>query len=422
MVRRRVRCRSSSCPSAPDDQVQGPPEPVADRGEGQHRDLPGDQLDRQGQAVEVLQDLDEWSGVERGQLVGAVPAPGVLEERAHARLPLEGGEVVGVPRRRQRLEADDVLTAGVQRHPGGDQHPDSRRVPVDGVDQAAAGLGHVLGVVEDQEQRGVGQGGCDVEGGGRLRGDEPQAERRDHGLHDPGGVLDRGEVHHDGVDLVQLGERGGDLEREPGLADAAGTGERDHPVAGEQAQHLVVLLLASDQGSGRAGHGPARRPGRRSVARGELARGDLLLETAQGRARVQAGLRGQAAAVRRPGGHRLRRAALPRERLHEQEHAALAQRVGRDRGAGVRHGRAVADRDAGPHHLVVQPQPQLVERHRLDVEVRVAAELLERRPAPELRAPRAPDRARGRAGGAAARRPRPGPRWRRARPRSSSRT
>ena len=115
MVRRRVRWRSSSGPAARGAQVQ--PEPVTDGGQGKHRDLPGHQLDRQGQAVEVLEDLDERPCVDRGQLVGAVPAPDVLEERPDARLPLESGQVGGVSRRRQRLETHDVLAAGVQRDP-----------------------------------------------------------------------------------------------------------------------------------------------------------------------------------------------------------------------------------------------------------------------------------------------------------------
>ena len=98
-------------------QIEGSTQPVADGGQGQHGHLSGDQLDGQRQTVEVLQDLHQRFGVRSGQLVVTVVASRVLEERPHARLPLQGGQVVDDARRRQRLEAQDVLAAGVQRQP-----------------------------------------------------------------------------------------------------------------------------------------------------------------------------------------------------------------------------------------------------------------------------------------------------------------
>ena len=207
MVSRRVRCRSSSGPSAARAQVEGPP---AGRGR------------RRGAASRPARRRARSPGAGRRGAAGsrrvaaassavsskrAVPAAGVLEERPHARLPLEGGQVVGVPRGRQRLEADDVLAAGVQGDPRGDQHAGrparAGRAASTRSRQASATCSALS---RTSSRRGVGQGGGDVDGGGRLGGDDAQAERRDHGLDDAGGVLDGGEVHHDGVDLVALGD------------------------------------------------------------------------------------------------------------------------------------------------------------------------------------------------------------------------
>ena len=62
---RSVRCRASSGPAASPDQVESTSEAVSDGGQWQHRDLPGDQLDRERQSVEVLEDLHERTRVER---------------------------------------------------------------------------------------------------------------------------------------------------------------------------------------------------------------------------------------------------------------------------------------------------------------------------------------------------------------------
>jgi len=116
----------------------------------------------------------------------------------------------------------------------------------------------VLVVVEDDQEPPVGERGEEVRlSGGRSgsRGQQArfvQAEGRSEGLGEKSGVgqgckFDEGEltVH-----------RGGGLDREPGLARAAGAGEGHEPFAREQPGQPGEFFIAADEAGQLRGHAP----------------------------------------------------------------------------------------------------------------------------------------------------------------------
>ena len=157
MVARSVRCRSSSRLPA-GGEVERPVEALADRAQRHHRHLPRRQLDPERQPVQPAQHLDQVGGVLRGQLEVGPPAAGVLDERAHAGLP---------PQRRRGPSPSRGTGSGCSRttySPGTcsvTRDVASTRTPgalaAERDDELAAGVDHVLAVVEDQQQLAVGQ-------------------------------------------------------------------------------------------------------------------------------------------------------------------------------------------------------------------------------------------------------------------------
>ena len=130
--------------------------------------------------------------------------------------------------------------------------PAARRTATTSARQA---LDQVLAVVQDEQQPALGQRRA-TSSGPHLAG-EPQPQARGDGLARPAraGRPRRGRT----TTTSESSQLGRDVQRQPGLPDAAGTGERDDAVGAEQAQHLLALLLAADHRA--VG---ARRPGRRS--------------------------------------------------------------------------------------------------------------------------------------------------------------
>jgi hypothetical protein len=123
----------------------------------------------------------------------------------------------------------------------------------------------VLTVVEDEEQLSVGQCRRHLLGSGLAR--EPESEMEGHGLLHAVRAADCRQRDDDDVGRRPVRC---DVQRETGLAHAAGTRERDDAVRGEESQHLLAVVLASDHGSVRL-EDPRR--GRADDAPG----GDLLL-------------------------------------------------------------------------------------------------------------------------------------------------
>ena len=168
----------------------------------------------------------------------------------------------------QRLQPDDVLPRHLQGDPRGREHPDAtgaRRRSA--ADERAAGLDEVLAVVEHEEQLAVGQGCRDVvrpdlAGQSAVRGARPRPARRG-----PAGRPRRGRRPRP-RSAPTLHVRG-DVEREPGLAHAAGAGEGDDAVrvrAGAAPPRGRAGARPSGCPAGRPGAGRRRRDAARVPA------------------------------------------------------------------------------------------------------------------------------------------------------------
>jgi hypothetical protein len=107
----------------------------------------------------------------------------------------------------------------------------------------------LLEVVEHEEHRSVGEVGGEVLGrvdSGLGGGD---AERLEHFRRDEVGVGDRGELDEVDPVGVGVGDLGGEVERQPGLAHAAGAGEGEQSVAIEQLASHPQDVLAPHEGA-----------------------------------------------------------------------------------------------------------------------------------------------------------------------------
>jgi hypothetical protein len=155
-----------------------------------------------------------------------------------------------------------VLAVHVQRLPAGGQHPHAGR-PGEQAGEHRGQAGHLLQVVGDQQQLGVGE----VRGqrvGQLLAGHVVHLEsggQRADGLVGPGRV---GQGHEDHPFGVRLGVLAGHRQRQLRLADAARPGQRDQPRLGEQCRHPAAFRLAADHVDRTAGSF-TRRPGRAAL-------------------------------------------------------------------------------------------------------------------------------------------------------------
>ena len=232
----------------------------------------------------------------------------------------------------------------------------------------------VLAVVQDEEQLTVGQR---RRRSGRAR-PPPEIRRpklRHDRLADAVGAVDDGE--RDDHRLAELGQVRRDVERQSGLADATGAGERDDGVS-PRAAAPPPLGRAADPPSGR----PAWPPGVRPRHAGRTRRRPAAPARPAPAVGIEPGLVDQPSSEGLGGAHRLRRATVRRQRAHVQQRRRLTQRR-RGRGRGGVHGHvAVPARQPCLEHVVDQLQAQLVQPDRGD---------LQRGQGPELRP--APDRA-----------------------------
>ena len=151
----------------------------------------------------------------------------------------------------------------------------------------------------------------------------------------------------------------------------------------EQPPYFVAVAVAAHHRPGRLRDGRQSRPDRRLGRRRESTRGHVLLHCRERGSRVETGLLGQPASVRRCPLHRLGLLSVPGERAHQQDGGALPQRLCRRRLERVGHRVAVAELETGLGQVVAQTRVELVERDGRGGEVRVSAELSERRSAPQ---------------------------------------
>ncbi len=128
---------------------------------------------------------------------------------------------------RERRDGVHLLAANSQRLPAGD---DDLQPRCDGEELGDAGPGFddLFEVVEDEEQLLVAQAvGEHVEGSAGAR--DGEGENSDDGLESVVGGGVGGEVDEPHAVTEAVGEVGGDLEPEPGLAGATGPGDGEQP-------------------------------------------------------------------------------------------------------------------------------------------------------------------------------------------------
>jgi hypothetical protein len=299
----------------PGREVEGTVEAFAHCTQRHHRHLPGRQLDPERQAVQPPQHFHQVRNVALVDLEVAPLSARVLDERADAALPPQGRQVRHASRHRQRLQSDDVLTRCVQRHPRRREHPHPGCRPPQRDDELAARLDHVLAVVQDEQQVAVGQSGGDL-GRAGVPGEE-QPEAGNHGLTDVVGTVDTRERDHHC--FTELGQPGRDVERQAGLADAARPGQGDDAVGAEQPRDLLPVVLPAHHRTVRLRH-PSCDDGALHEAGGHL-----LLQVAECVGGIEPGLVDQPSPEGLGGVHRLRCAAVGRERSHVQQGRALPQ-------------------------------------------------------------------------------------------------
>ena len=151
---------------------------------------------------------------------------------------------------------------------------------------AAAGK-QLLEVVQDEEDRPLPE--VAAEGFARRPvGRFPDAEGDGDRRLQQDRVAERGEVHEPDAMRELVASRAGDREGEPGLAAAAGSGQRDDPARAEVGSDAIDLVLPADERRdlARKVRGDLRRPeGARIVGRAgddEPVERDGLLEVLDG--------------------------------------------------------------------------------------------------------------------------------------------
>jgi hypothetical protein len=152
----------------------------------------------------------------------------------------------GAPvRHRQRRDRAGVLARHRQRLPAGGEHGDDGR-PEQDVGQHGARVDQVLAGIQDQQHPLVAQVLDDrVELGPGFGAGQSEAGR--DGVRQQLGIVQPGQLDQ----ARAIGELAGQLsrgaQRDTGLADAAGAGDRDQPGAAQQAAELGQLPLPSDE-------------------------------------------------------------------------------------------------------------------------------------------------------------------------------
>ncbi len=222
------------------------------------------ELDGEWESIEAAYDLGDGSGIVGSELEVRVRGSGAFDEQAHRRRFRERRDVATERQDRQRSDAPDLFAGKPEnlaarredRHIGAptEQPIDERRdrrpevLAVVENEQGAAAAQVLHQRVFDREVLAL----LDVDGG---------CDRRDRRRR----VANRRELDHEHLASELLPEVGRDAQREPRLADAARTGQREEPITPHTGDDLRDDLLAPDEGCRRdrqaVGH-------RRSLRRG----------------------------------------------------------------------------------------------------------------------------------------------------------
>ena len=221
------------------ERLEAAGEPIPERVGREEVEAGGRELDCKRQPVEAAADLGDRGGVVVGQPEVRPDAASPLDEQLDR---LELAEVVGRGARRSRWERQrrnrhHVLASHAQRLAARHEHLQARAVG-EQPDERRRGNRHLLEVVEDDQDLLRAELAAQLVERRALGGVAEADRGRDQGEH---GVavgcrdeFDEVDAVGEPVDLV-----GGGADGEPGLAAAAGTGQRDEPDV------LVVEALAN---------------------------------------------------------------------------------------------------------------------------------------------------------------------------------
>ena len=202
-------------------------EPLGHRRGAERAEPPGGELDRERQAVEAEADARD---VRRVLLVERESRRGrrrALDEQPHRLVVEEIGRRERLLRigDRQRRHAEHDLAADAQRLAARREHRQPRRGPQDRVDERCARPEQVLAVVEDEQQRARREE-LDHRVDDVLSRQRPRVERRRDGVGHELRIGDRRELDERRAVLVRRLGAARELQREPRLARAARSRER----------------------------------------------------------------------------------------------------------------------------------------------------------------------------------------------------
>ena len=235
-------------PAAAGQQAETVVEAGGDLFHGECPDPRRRELDGEGDAVEAAAELGDGPGILVGELEGRLDGPGPLDEEPDC---IDVGQVARSntrPRlgRGQRRDREDHLAADAERFPAGDDDPDRRARSQDGFRQLGAFRQDRIAVVEDEEDP-LALHVVDDRGEERTTGRLGHAERAGDRRQDEITVRQRAALDDPGPIVEALEERPGQPQADPGLADAAGSGQGEEAGVVEDADRLFELALPADE-------------------------------------------------------------------------------------------------------------------------------------------------------------------------------